>query len=112
MRNITLIAGLREEDFMNFRWNADVHMVHRKTGEYKILDNHGTYLGEIVKDGEERYRIVFFGNINKEIAEEVERVKKVAGLIVNKQLKSPEIKSGIFSRSIDHYQRNSLRHAA
>jgi hypothetical protein len=112
MKYNVLGAGLREEDLMTFRWNADVHTVHRKTGEYKILDNRGAYLGEIVKDGEDRYKIVFFGNVDREIREEIEKVKNVIGMITNRNVKSPEIRTGIFSRQIDHYQRNSLRYAA
>jgi hypothetical protein len=106
----TLITGLREKDFMTFRWNADVHTIHRKTGEYRILNNRGIYMGEIVKEGEENYKIVFYGRIDKEIVDGINKIKDIVEKI--NQLKNPEIKTGIFSRQIDHYQRNSLRHAA
>lgn len=110
-----LIEGLKESDFMTLRWNAEVHTVHTKTGEYRILNNRGAYLGEIVKEGEEKYRIVFCGNMDKEIIEGIERVKNVSKMIMNRQLKTPEYqpkKILTFSPRTNYYQKNSQRYAA
>jgi len=117
MKQCTLINGLREEDFMTLRWNADIHTVYRKTGEYKILNNQGVYLGEIVKEGDDFYKIVVYEedmkNVFSQTNEEIEKIKIISEMIINKQLDKPRIygeKRVNFSPYIASYQIN-LRHA-
>lgn len=103
-----LIHDLKEEDFMTFRWNADVHMVHRKTGEYKILNNHGAYIGEMRKGADEKYVIFVISEFNGG----VEKIKETLEMIAKGKLKTPEYKTKekVLFPYINHYQ--NLRHAA
>ncbi|OGJ12509.1 hypothetical protein A3K82_03160 [Candidatus Pacearchaeota archaeon RBG_19FT_COMBO_34_9] len=117
MKQCTLVNGLREEDFMTLRWNADVHTVHRKTGEYRILNNQGTCLGEIVKESEEKYKIITYEEDMKNVLyKEIEKIKEISEKIISRQLDKPKIykeKRKInFFPYIAHYQRNLLRNAA
>ncbi len=110
----TFLAEINEKYLNLLRWYAGVSTIYEKTGGYVLRDDRGAYVGELKKEGEETYKIVFCGNMYKEITEGVKRVKDVAERIPCKKLKSPdsEIKTSIFSRQIAHYQRNSLRYAA
>lgn len=110
-----LAEGLKEADLMTLRWNADVHTVHRKTGEYRILNNYGSCVGEIIKEGEEKYKIVLYGRMKENFPKETERVKNVSEMIVNHKINPPEYqktKRTIIFPYRAHYQRNSSRHAA
>ncbi len=114
MIKIALITGLREDNFMTLRWNADIHTVQQKTGEYRILNNRGMYLGEIIKNSENYYKIIVNErdtNIFSYKYKEIEKIKEIAERIVNNQLESPEIKEKInFSPYIANYQK--FRYAA
>jgi len=78
---------LKEKDLMTLRWNADVHTVYRKTGEYIIYNNRRVCLGEI-----RRGKIMLY-NFKGETSKEAEKVREVSEKIFKKQLTSPECKS-------------------
>jgi hypothetical protein len=89
MKRTTLISGLKEEDLMTLRWNANINTVGKKTGEYKILNNKGVYLGELWKEAD-GYKIMFDRDwINASELGELLEIKKIAEGIINKKIKSP-----------------------
>jgi len=85
----SIVRGLLEKDLQEFRWNADVHTVHRKTGEYRILNNLGICLGEIVKARGIEYNLIVYDSDfnrmrqNMQVSKEVEKIKKVAETVIN-----------------------------
>ncbi|MCL5018260.1 MAG: hypothetical protein M1416_00625 [Candidatus Pacearchaeota archaeon] len=99
---------LGEKDLMTLRWNADVHTVYRKTGEYMIYNNKGICLGEI-----RRGKIMLY-DLEGELSKETAKIRDVSEKIFKKQLTSPEFKSKIVSVSpyLIHYQRDFLRKAS
>jgi len=106
----TLVNELREDDLMTLRWNADVNTVYQKTtGTYRILNNKGEYIGEIIRECGNNCRIVFYENeMTKEKIQKLLEIKEVATKISNNQLQNPnnQIKKVIpFSRHIDSYQK-------
>jgi hypothetical protein len=116
----TLVSGLREEDFMTLRWNADVHTVRRRTGEYRILNNRGICLGEMIEENGS-YNIKIYEDTN-----ETETIRKVSEEIINKKIEEPKvidflayrsqqrprIISSIHSKRVTTYYPISLRPAA
>jgi hypothetical protein len=88
----TIVRGILEKDLQEFRWNADVHTVHRSTGEYRILNNLGVCIGEIVKArGLEFNLVVYDSDFNRrrqnlQISKEVEKIKKVAETVINTRI--------------------------
>jgi len=113
MKECTLVKGLKEEDFITLRWNADVHTVHRKTGEYRILNNHGACLGELIKEDDETYKIV----VNERDMEnsfymEIEKIKEMSEMIIHKKLDRPEMYEEKKMINFYPHRQNSLRYAA
>jgi len=94
MAGVTLIDGLREEDFMTLRWHADVNTVYdRKTKTYTIRNNRGNYIGELVRnDFGGDYKIISCGSHLIPSLKDLIKLKEVARLIINNQLTSPELK--------------------
>lgn len=118
MNRTTLISGLNEDDLMTLRWNADVHTVYQKREQkYKLLDNKGEYLGDVLRE-KDGCRIVFYKNeINNEKFQKLIEIKNIVNKILSNQLENPnkQVKKIIpFSQYIDSYQRYSFlqRYAA
>ena len=84
------ISGLEEEDFMAFRWYAEVNTVRRKTGEYRILNNSGSSIGEMTK-GIRGWDIYLFENNYRgfyaQSDKEIQKVKEIAQKVIKKELK-------------------------
>jgi hypothetical protein len=104
------IKGIREEDFMTLRWNADIHIIGEKMGpRYRIRNNKGTLLGEMIQGTkDEQYKIIFYGDVVRDNFQDIERIAKVAGQLAKKHLQNPVIEKRIFSP----HQINYLKYAA
>ncbi len=107
MKGLTLIDGLREEDFMTLRWYTDVNTIYnRKTKEYVIKNNRGDYIGELIKnDIGNTYKIVSCRSHLIPSLKDLIKLKEVTKLIVDKQLTSPELKprKDFSSPYMNHY---------
>jgi len=112
MREYDLIDGLKEEDFMNLRWNTNVHTVQRKTGEYKIFNNRGVCLGQLEKS-DIGYKIVVDErdmNPCTQLGKEIKQLRKMSQMIINNQISEPKLEEGRildFIPYIKHYRRYS-----
>ncbi len=124
-----LISGLKKENFMTLRWNADIHTVQRRSGEYRILNKRGTCLGEIIEE-DGSYKIMVYEDYknNFKTIREIEKIRDVSKEIINKQLEKPKgiykeknvvnfltyraHRQRIFSRRATTYYPISLRPAA
>lgn len=99
-----LATGLTEKDFMTLRWNANVHTVHRKTGEIFILNSRGLCIGELMK-GTSGYLVVGF-NYGDNV-EEINSLKQTSEMVLNREIVNPELISERYvSRHMDYLNRN------
>ncbi len=85
----TIIEGFTEEKIRFLREASDVHIVYRKTGDYRIISNEGRSIGELIKkedndDLHRTYNLTVFDNdydrfFNPTLTnEKVDELKKIA----------------------------------
>ncbi|MDD5012266.1 MAG: hypothetical protein PHQ66_01300 [Candidatus Nanoarchaeia archaeon] len=89
-----IIKGIREQDFMTLRWNANIHLISQKNGRYNVRNDQGTLLGEMVLGTrDEQHKIIFYRSIIRDNHRDIERIEKVVEQIAKKQLMSPVIEN-------------------
>ncbi len=108
-----VIKGIREEDLMTLRWNANIHIMGEKMGiKYRVRNSNGTLIGEMEKGTkDEKYKITFYNEAIKENYQDISRITKVVEQLAKRQLKNPVIENKIVYFS-PHQRNYHLRYAA